>query len=41
MPKIIPTVVKSAFRNKSSTSKTEKDSIYAINANKIKKIIKG
>ena len=41
MPKIIPTVIKSAFRNKSSTSKTEKDSIYAINANKIKKIIKG
>lgn len=39
MPKIIPTVLKSAFSNKSSTSKTEKDSIYAVNAEKIKKII--
>lgn len=40
MPKIIPAVLKSAFSNKSSTSKTEKDSIYAINAEKINKIIK-
>ena len=41
MPKIIPTVLKSAIKNKSSGSKTEKDSIYAINAKKIDKIIKG
>ena len=40
MPKIIPTVLKSAFSNKSSTSKTEKDSIYAINADKINNIVK-
>lgn len=40
MPKIIPTVIKSAIKNKSSGSKTEKDSIYAINAEKINKIIK-
>lgn len=40
MPKIIPTVLKSAFSNKSSTSKTEKDSVYAVNAEKINKIIK-
>lgn len=41
MPKIIPKVLKSAFNNKSASSKTEKDSIYAINAEKIKKIIGG
>lgn len=41
MPKIIPTVLKSAIKNKSSSSKTEKDSIYAINAKKIDEIIKG
>lgn len=41
MPKIIPTVLKSAIKNKSSGSKTEKDSIYAINAKKIDRIIKG
>ena len=39
MPKIIPKVLKSAFTNKSSSSKTEKDSIYAVNADKIKKIV--
>ena len=40
MPKIIPTVLRSAFSNKSSQSKTEKDSIYAINAKKIDNIVK-
>ena len=38
MPKIIPTVLKSAFTNKSSGSKTE-NITYSINAKKIKKII--
>ena len=38
MPKIIPSVLKSAFTNKSSSSKTE-NSNYAINAEKIKKIV--